>query len=473
MRAVAENLQAITYAWLTTVVGFASLNFSEAPPVLHLANMTCVGVTAAFAFSIVLLPAMLALLPMRAPVDHGGEARSGARYATLVHWVVRWRREVLVGTAALTLLGGVAASRLETNDQFVQYFSPSLAFRRDVDFTMEHLSGIYRVEFRVESGEPGGVTEPAYLEHLDQLATWLRAQPETQHVYSFTDVVGPVHRLLHPGTSERLPTTRDGAAQSLLLYEFGLPAGLEMTDRVDVARSASRLTVTVRDLSTKQMRAFTRRAEEWMTTSLPPAMWSKATGPVVIFSELGDRNATNMVKADALSLLLISLCMIVVLRSWKLGLLSVVPNVVPIVIGYGVWQLIVGQMNVVATVAATISLGIIVDDTIHFLTRYRASAERLGPRATREDVLADTLAHVGPAMASTTVILLAGFGVLTLSSFQMTSYLGWLSVLIIGVALLCDLIIAPALVCVFLGNRVAPRAAASSVHLDPHSGAAS
>jgi len=117
---------------------------------------------------------------------------------------------------------------------------------------------------------------------------------------------------------------------------------------------------------------------------------------------------------------------------------------VPIVVGYGVWYLAVGQMNIVASIAASICLGIIVDDTIHFLTRYQAVMRR--QRLTPEAAMRQTLAHVGPAMISTSAILVAGFGVLTLSNFQMTSYLGWLGVLIVGIAPIADLLIAPALV---------------------------
>jgi predicted RND superfamily exporter protein len=170
-----------------------------------------------------------------------------------------------------------------------------------------------------------------------------------------------------------------------------------------------------------------------------------------------------MVKADFVSLALISICMIVVLRSLRIGILSVLPNVIPIVFGYGLWKLFVGQMNIVATVAASISLGIIVDDTIHFLTKYQAT--RRSGITDPAEAMRRTLAHVGPAMASTSIVLVLGFGVLTLSSFQMTSYLGWLSLVIVGVAPITDMIVAPALVVVFGGatpSRVPPPADVAS-----------
>jgi len=189
-------------------------------------------------------------------------------------------------------------------------------------------------------------------------------------VYGLNHVLARVYQVT-AGGERRLPPTRAEASEALLLYSLNLPAGIDLTDRVNVDQSASRLTVTVKDMTTRQMTAFAERAEAWLTTNAPRSMAAKATGPVVIFSALSDRNARAMVQGDLWSLLLISACMVLVLRSLKLGLISIVPNVIPIVIGYGIWWLAVGQLNVVGTIAGSISLGIIVDDTIHFLTRYR------------------------------------------------------------------------------------------------------
>ncbi len=452
VHSLSENLEAITYTWLTTVVGFVCLNYSEAPPVRHLANMTCFGVTAAFLFSFTLLPALLALLPIRARATTA--ATESGLFRRLTDLVIRRRGTVLIACAAITGAAGFFASRLETNDQFVRYFDESVPFRRDVDFTMKHLSGIYRLEFQVGSGEPTGISDPVYLARLDEFATWLRAQPEVDHVYGLADVLKRVNQVVHDDDPSfyRTPDTRDAAAQSLLLYEMGLPSGLDLTDRVNVDKSATRVTVTVKDMSTKKLTGFAQRAEGWLREHAPRPMWAEATGPVVIFSQLSDRNAKSMVQGDFVSLALISLCMIIVLRSLRLGMLSVVPNVVPIVIGYGLWRLTVGQMNIVASVAGSISLGIIVDDTIHFLTKYQAMRRRFG--TSEEDAMRATLAHVGPAMLSTSVILVLGFGVLTLSSFQMTSYLGWLSVIIVGVAPLADMVLAPALVLTFGAGKI-------------------
>ncbi len=439
-----ENLEAITYTWLTTVVGFVCLNYSDSPPVNHLANMTCFGVTLAFVLSFTLLPALLFLLPIRVP-----PARAAARRPLMERFselVMRHRKGVLVGSLLLTAVGAGLASRLEANDEFIHYFSEDVPFRKDVDFTLKNLSGIYRLELLVDGGGPNGISEPTYLSALERFTDWLREQPEVEHVLSLTDILKRVNQVMGSGEAAdyRLPTTRAAASEALLLYELGLPAGLGLTDRVSLDKSSARLTITVKDLATRDLSAFAKRAEGWLRANAPQSMWAQATGPVVIFSGLSDRNAKSMAQADFLSLVLIALCMILVLRSVKLGLLSVIPNLVPIILGYGLWYLFVGQMNIVATMAASISLGIIVDDTIHFFAKFRAMQRKKG--FSPDAAMKDTLSHVGPAMLSTGTILSIGFAVLTLSSFQMTSHLGWLSLLIVSIAPLADLLLAPSLV---------------------------
>lgn len=453
--AVATNLEAVTYTCLTTVVGFLCLNYSVAPPVRHLANMTSFGVTVAFLLSVVLLPALLSLAVL-SPSRPEAE-RSFRLVGALSAFVLKRKVLVLAIASAVTLGAGTLAAQLENNDQFIQYFGKSMAFRRDVDFTVKNLSGIYRLEFQLGSGSAGGIMQPAYLERVDAFSGWLRAQSEVDHVYALSDVMKRVHQASHGGGvgEYRVPASLEEGREELFLYEMGLPPGLDLRDRIDVEKAATRLSVTVKDMSTREMTAFKERSAAWLRANTPPSMWTEATGPVVIFSELSSKNARNMVQGDFVSLALISLCMMLVLRSGRLGLLSVVPNVVPIIVGYGVWRLAVGQMNIVASVAGSISLGVIVDDTIHFLTKFKSA---LTTERSPEEAMKKTLAHVAPAMLATSGILALGFGVLGLSSFQMVSHLGWLSLLVVAIAPVADLVLVPALVLVFVG---APRRARS------------
>ncbi|MEZ4222665.1 MAG: MMPL family transporter [Polyangiaceae bacterium] len=459
--AVRVNFRPVFFTSLTTAIGFLCLNFAESPPYGHLANMTATGITAAFVYSFTLLPAMLLLLPLRVPT---ASARTGRAFERLAAFMQRRFRLVLAGAAALTLLFGASALTLESNDQFVDYFDDSIAFRPDTEFMMKHLSGVYTLDYQLGSQGESGITDPDYLTHLEAFATFLRSQPEVRHVYSFSDVMKRLNQRLHddaPG-SYRVPTDKEAAGQYLLLYEMSLPQGLDLTDRVDIAKSSTRLTVIVDNLSTKELSTFKERSEQWLRSHAPAAMWTQATSPVVIFSHLSRENTRSMMFGTFVSLLLISACLVFALSSMRLGVLSVVPNIVPIVLGYGAWALAFGEINIVASVAGTICLGIIVDDTIHFLSKYQLARDEHGLDV--QQAVRLTYRSVGPALVVTSLILLFGFGVLTQSSFEMNSSLGLFAMFVIGAALVADLALLPALL-LWLDREPTPALARDELRL--------
>ncbi len=439
VRALSLNLRPVFLTSLTTMIGFLCLNFAEAPPYWHLANMTSAGIVAALVFSLTLLPALLALGPVSAPKRSGGGASTWS--IKLADFVIARRRPLLMLGLVVTIVFSAMAARLQTNDRFFDYFDDSISFRPDARFMMDNLTGLYSLEYQL--GSEKGVAEPEYQFHLDRFTLWLRSQPEVRHVYSLSDILKRLNQCMHDERRYVVPTSRELAAQYLLLYEMSLPFGLALNDRVDIDKASSRVSVTVEDLSSRQMRAFKLRTERWLEEHTPKYMWTEATSPVVIFSYLSDRNTEAMMKGNFVSLILISLCLLFALKSVRLGLLSVLPNVLPIVLGYGLWSLIFGEINIVASVAGTVCLGIIVDDTIHFLSKYQLAREHDGMSSAQ--AIRHTLSHVGPALVVTTVVLLLGFGVLTLSGFQMNSYLGLLTVMVVSFALAADLLILPPL----------------------------
>ncbi len=440
--ALQSNFRPVLLTSLTTIVGFACLNFAEAPPYWHLANMTVAGIAAAFVYSVTVLPALLIVLPLRVPPRRDSTHRLMDRIADLV---LAQRTRLVVGGVVTALCLGVAASRLESNDQFLEYFDDSITFRPDTEYMMEHLTGIYTVEYAVQAGGESAINEPEYLQALDGFTQWLRAQPEVSHVYSYADIIKRINQNLHEGQPEHyaVPPTREAASQELMLYEMSLPVGLDLNDRVDVARSSTRVSITLRDLSSRELLDFKARSEGWLRDNAPPAMHAQATSPVIIFTTLSQENTKSMMAGNLASLLLISACLVFALGSWRLGLLSIVPNLLPILFGYGLWSLLFSEINIVASIAGTVCLGIIVDDTIHFLTKYRL-ARTVGGKSPPE-AIRSTLNTVGPALIATTAVLFFGFGVLTQSGFQMNSDLGLLVVLVVGFALLHDLILLPAL----------------------------
>ena len=233
------------------------------------------------------------------------------------------------------------------------------------------------------------------------------------------------------------------AAQYLLLYELSLPYGLDLNDRINIDKSATRVTATLLNLSTAKVRTFLDRSEAYVAGNLPAYMVGKPTSASVMFSYISQRNIEGMLKGNAFAVILIAGIMIFALRSFAIGAMSIIPNAVPILIAFGVWALLVGQIGMAASTVAATSLGIVVDDTVHFLTKYLRGIREKG--LSRPDAIRYAFETVGQPIILTTIILTFGFAVLATSTFLINSQMGLLTALAIVIALIVDFLLLPAI----------------------------
>ena len=439
---VRVNLQPVFLASLTTTLGFLSMNFSEVPPFQQLGNFVAFGVGAAFVLSVTFLPALLSLLPIR--VRATGH-RLDRAMPMLAEFVVRRRRELLWGGGLIAVALVASIPRNELNDVFLHYFDESIEFRRDADFTARNLTGMYALEYSLGSGEPGGISEPAYLSDVAAFAEWYQRQPETVHVDVVTDTFRRLNMNMHGDdpAEYRLPANRELAAQYLLLYEMSLPPGLDLNHQIDIERSATRMVASTKTLSTNEVLALDRRALEWLADNAPHIVRPESSGTTLMFAYLGRRNIVSMLVGTTIALVGISLVLILALRSLRLGLTSLVPNLVPGALGFGVWGLAVGEVGISLSVVTAMTLGIVVDDTVHFLSKYRRARRELG--CAPPDAVRVAFRTVGRALFTTSVVLVAGFIVVSLSSFELNAGMGKLTALVIALALLADFFLLPPL----------------------------
>ena len=436
------NLQPIFLASLTTALGFLSMNFSDVPPFRHLGTFVAFGVGAAFVLSVTFLPALLSLLPVRARATGH---RNDPVMAKLAEFVVRRRTPLLWGSALVVAALVASIPRNALNDVFVEYFDDSVEFRRDADFTVENLTGLYTMEYSLVSGESGGIGDPAFLADVEAFAEWYRAQPETIHVSVITDTFRRLNMNMHGDdpAAYRLPESRDLAAQYLLLYEMSLPYGLDLNNQLDVDKSSTRMTVATETLSSNELLALDRRAQRWLADHAPGIARAEEAGTSLMFAYLGRRNIRAMLLGTTVALVGISLVLIAALRSWRLGLASLVPNLVPGAMGFGIWGLAVGEVGLSLSVVTSMTLGIVVDDTVHFLSKYRRARSELG--RSPPDAVRYAFVTVGRALLTTSLVLVAGFLVLSLSSFELNAGMGLLTALVIALALIADFFLLPPL----------------------------
>jgi len=456
------NFLAVAITSLTTIVGFLALNFSDAPPFWHLGNITAVGIAAAWMFSITLLPALVALLPMKVKKSDTPEW-SQRVMGGLAEFVIANRRKLLVGIGAASALMIAFIPTIDFNDQWVEYFDESIQFRVESDQVKPYF-GLYPIEYSVPAKGPGGVSEPEYLANLEAFAAYLRTRPEVRHVYSISDIMKRLNKNMHGDEPEyyRIPDNRELSAQYLLLYELSLPYGLDLNDRINIDKSASRLTATLGSVTTVQTKAMLNASRQWMAENWPDYMQATPTSAQVMFTYITDRNVNNMITGTIGAILAIAMIMMVSLQSVKLGLLSMVPNGLPILTTFGAWAILVGEVGFSVATVASISLGIIVDDTVHFLTKYVRARNEQGLSA--EDSIRYAFRNVGMAIAVNTIILVVGFMVLTTSAFKMNADMGLLTALAIVFAIILDFLLLPALL--MIGSKTDGGKAAGSPTLN-------
>ena len=223
---------------------------------------------------------------------------------------------------------------------------------------------------------------------------------------------------------------------------MSLPYGLDLNDQINIDKSSTRISTTLQTLSTNQMLELEERSREWLTNNTNN-MSFVISSPAVIFTHLAMRNIDSMLVGSIVALIIISIILIFALRSLKLGLISLIPNLAPIGVAFGIWAIFVSEIGIALSVVGGMSLGIVVDDTVHFLSKYlRAKREK---NASSIEAVRYAFSYVGNALLVTTVVLTLGFLVLAMSAFKLNSGMGLLTAITIILALIVDFLFLPPL----------------------------
>lgn len=443
------NFQPVLITSMTTVIGFLSLNFSDAQPFHDLGNIVSMGIIASFILSITFLPAMIAVLPVKTPVSQATDYSFMDKFAD---FVIRWRNTLLWGTVlvAVALISFLPNNKLQEN--MIHYFDKDIPFRAHADFVSDNLGGIYGINYSLESGEAGGISDPTYLRKLESFTNWYKRQPEVIHVNSITDILKRLNKNMHgdDDTYYRLPIDRELAAQYLLLYEMSLPYGLDLNNQINVDKSSTRVIVTTKTLDSSEVIALEERAQQWLQTNMPE-LRTAGSSTTVMFSHIAEVNIVSMMEGTFVALILISFILMFALRSFLIGGISIIPNLIPPAMGFGLWGLFVGEIDVGAAIVAAMVLGIVVDDTVHFLSKYLRARREM--ELDSEAAVRYAFHSVGKAVWVTSLVLVGGFMVFTLSTFKMNLYMGVLTAIIVTIALAADFLFLPALLMKIDGKR--------------------
>lgn len=436
------NIKPVVITSVTTAIGFLSLNFADAPPYRDLGNIVATGTLAALITSLTFLPACLAILPFKS--KKGGKLKQ-EYMGILGSFVVKYYRKIFFGMLIFIGTIIIPITQLEISDIFAEYFDERFTYRRDYNKIIKNISGFNMIEYSLEAGEEGGINNPEYLQKLDEFSQWYRKQPTVVNVKAYPDIMKRLNKNLHGDDLDfyKIPGNRELAAQYLLLYEFSLPMGMDLNNMVNVSKSATRFTVVFRNPSTKLILKTEERAQQWLRENAPEYMRSFGSSPTIMFAHITKRNVFSMMGGTFWALLIISGLIGLFSKNLKYGVISLAPNLVPAFMALGLWGLINGKIGLASSVVFAVSLGIVVDDTVHFLSKYLMARKENG--MSPKDAVCQSFLWVGPALLVTSLILIVGFSILALSGFEINSQMGTLVAITIFFALCTDFLFLPSL----------------------------
>ena len=440
-QSLASNLGPIFLTSITTAMGFLGMNFADSTAFHDFGNMTAIGVMVALVLTATLLPALMLSLPMstvpKQPLSMSKLMQAVGNIAVLHHRRLLWVGLIIAGMALMFI------PRNELNDNLVDYFDRGLEVRESAEFASQHLAGFQTFQYSIDSGENQGINDPQFLRQAQQFAEWLRTQPEVAQVFSYTDILMRINQNMHEDNADwrRIPDSRQEAAQYLLLYEMSLQFGQDLSTQLSQDRSAFLMTVLLKKLNNEQLIAVQQRADNWLQENAP-ALQTPASGRSLLFAHLGQHIIHSMMGGAVVALVLMTLVLCLGLGSIKYGLISLIPNALPAVVVYGFWGLLVGEVNMAAAVTFTISLGIVVDDTVHFLSKF-LYARKQG--SSTEEGVRYALSTAGTAMLTTTCVLGGSMLILGQSDFGINSTIAMMMAPILSVALILDFTLLPAL----------------------------
>ena len=406
------NMQPVFLTSVTTAIGFLSMNASDAPPFHDLGNIVAMGVVAAYLFSILLLPALISVLPVKVKPLEDGKPEFMDKFG---EFIVRTQKPLFLGTAVLLVILAAGLPRIELDDNFLHYFDNRFEFKRDSVFAEKHLVGMSVINFNLSAGEEGGISNPEYLKAVDAFANWYKEQPKVRHISTLADTMKRLNKSMHGDDPAyyRIPEERELAAQYLMLYEMSLPFGMDMNNTIDINKSSTRLSVWLENVSSAELRELGGKGSKWLKDNAPSYMHADETGLAMLFAFLSGKNIRSMLFGTGMALFLISGILIFTLRSFKIGMLSLAPNLIPAMMAFGLWGWIMQRVNLGVSVIAAMSLGLVVDDTIHFLSKYLYAKRHLGKSSS--EAVKYTFHTVVSALFKTSIILASGFFVLSFS----------------------------------------------------------
>lgn len=440
LESTAELLVPCFFTTATTMAGMLALSTADLQPIREFGFMAAFGVGSAFVLSITLGP--LLLMFVRPPDANFHLQQEEDFIARFLNWLsaesINRSIVVLVSSVVLVVLSVYAISQMSIGTNSLLYFKEDAAIRQDTRRIDAMLGGTATFELLVET-EAGGLKEPENLKYLEGVENWLESNADINHVVSTMDSLKILHRVLKedPAGKLELPETRAMNAQLFLLMEGADNFESTVQDNYSVSRMTGRVRLTN---SEKLAKSVPKLEEKLKTDFANENVKLSLTGFIKLMSSMEQYLLKSQLKSFLVAFIIITLMLWGLLRSFKLALFSMIPNFTPICVGLGVMSALGIPLDPGTVMIGGLALGLVVDDTVHFLVRFR---RKLNTQHSMATAVAETITEVGRPITVTSIILSVSFLILLLGSFTPNIHFGGVTSIVVLLALFADLLILP------------------------------
>ena len=436
------NLQPLFLTSLTTAIGFLSLNLAPLEPLRGIGNGVAVGVFLAFIFTILLLAPLVSYFNVKKSKNVDFQKQIARK---LGQFSIRNHKKLLVIIPVISCFLIAFIPLNKTNDNPLKFYSERYtSMAADSEWLSERLGGTFPVSYEL-TNRTSLVSDPKFLFEVDKFSEWLASNEEVLHINSLSKIMKNLNKTLH-GKEEQwnvIPEESDLSAQYLFFYEMSLPFGLDLNNSISQDKKSIKLVASLKEMGSFEYRKFDQKVNEYVLGNMPQGMVSMGTGIRPIFAFMTNHLISQFYYALAIGIVLITATIILFFRSLRYGMLTVVTNLLPIGVGFGIWALVSGEVSMLVGLGMGTTLGIIVDFTVHFLSKYLHAKREKNLQA--EEAVMYAFETVGFALIVTALSLCAGFLVLLLAFFiPLHGFVLFSSIAFIS-ALIIDLLLFPAL----------------------------
>ena len=408
------NIQPLFLTTISTCIGFLCLNFIEVAPLRDFGNAVAIGIGFAFIFTIFFIAPIVSFFEVKT----ASKVTKQTRFSTSVgSFILKNGNKLIFSITSISFLILLCIPMNELDENPTQMYAEGFtSFSSDTLWLDEKLSVTFPVNF-LATNEEGQVSDPDFLKILDKFSVWLEEREQVNHVTSLANNMKNLNKSMHGDDPEwkKIPENADLSAQYLFFYEMSLPMGLDLNSSISQDRKSTKISATLKDMSANEFKEFNNEVLGYIQQNNLENMISEPSSFRVIFTYMVEAIVNSLLYGLFIGILLITLIIGLFFRSYLLPTLSIFPNILPIGMGFGLWGLFVGDVGFMVAVGMGSTLGVIVDFTVHFLSKYELARKEF--KKSVEESVIYSFETVGFALIIMTVVLALGFSVLNLVTF--------------------------------------------------------